>query len=106
ATLDVKLEVVESSWANAILDVQSGKVDLALASAPLPTRALAVYFTYPIFYNKVVIVSPKQELENLTWSQMNDPKFTYAVDIGSNSDIISQQYLGKANVQRFKTRDE
>ena len=25
-TLDVKLEVVESSWANAILDVQSGKV--------------------------------------------------------------------------------
>jgi polar amino acid transport system substrate-binding protein len=38
--LDVKLEVVESSWANAILDVQSGKVDLAFAVTEKPKRAL------------------------------------------------------------------
>ena len=36
--LDVKLEVVESSWANAILDVQSGKVDLAFAVTATPAR--------------------------------------------------------------------
>ena len=43
--IGVKLEVVESSWANSILDVQSGKVDLALALTALPKRALSVHFT-------------------------------------------------------------
>ena len=43
--LGVKLEVVESSWANSILDVQSGKVDLALALTALPKRALAIHFS-------------------------------------------------------------
>ena len=39
-TLDVELEVVESSWSNAILDVQSGKVDMAFAVTATPVRAV------------------------------------------------------------------
>lgn len=105
-TLGVKLEVVESSWGNSILDVQSGKVDLALALTALPKRALSVYFTAPTYYNSFVIVSPKAELKGLDWKTLNDPKFTYAVDIGSSQDLIATQYLPKAKVLRFKTRDE
>lgn len=105
-TLGVKLQVVESSWGNSILDVQSGKVDLALALTAMPKRALSIYFTAPTYYNSFVIVSPKAEMKGLTWKGLNDPKFTYAVDIGSSQDLISQQYLPKAKVLRFKTRDE
>lgn len=105
-TLDVKLEVVESSWSNAILDVQSGKVDMAFAVTATPARALSVGFSSPTYYNSFVIVSAKDELAGKTWSELNDAKYTFAVDMGSSQDLMTQQYLPKANILRFKTRDE
>ncbi|WP_224701862.1 transporter substrate-binding domain-containing protein [Devosia aquimaris] len=106
ATLGVELEVVESTWANSILDVQSGKADIALALTALPTRALSISFSSPTYYNSFVIVSPNPELAAATWASLNDPSITVAVDLGSAQDLITQQYLPKANVLRFKTRDE
>ena len=38
SVLGVELEMVESSWANSILDVQSGRVDVAFALTALPGR--------------------------------------------------------------------
>lgn len=105
-TLDVKLEIVESSWANAILDVQSGKVDMAFAVTATPTRALSVWFSEPTYFNSFVLVSAKAELEGKTWAELNDPQYTFAVDLGSAQDLIATQYLPKANMLRFKTRDE
>mgnify|MGYP002621018995 FL=1 len=104
--LGVKLEVVESSWANAILDVQSGKVDMAFAVTATPMRALSVSFSAPTYYNSFIIVSAKEELEGKTWKELNDPQYTFAVDMGSAQDLITQQYLPNANILRFKTRDE
>jgi len=104
--LGVNLEIVESSWANSILDVQSGKVDLAFALTALPTRALSVNFSAPTYYNAFTIISPKPELGNLSWAELNDPKYTIAVDLGSAQDQITKAYLPKANILRFKTRDE
>ncbi len=104
--LGVELEVVESSWANSILDVQSGKVDVAFALTALPKRALSVYFSAPTYYNSFVIISPKPELAGKTWAALNDPAFTIAVDLGSSQDQITKAYLPKANILRFKTRDE
>lgn len=106
ANIGVKLEVVESSWANSILDVQSGKVDLALALTALPKRALSVHFTAPTYYNSFVIISPKASMKDKTWAQLNDPSVTIAVDLGSAQDQITKQMLPKAKILRFKTRDE
>jgi polar amino acid transport system substrate-binding protein len=105
-TLGVKLEVVESSWANSILDVQSGKADIAFALTAVPTRALSIAFSAPTYYNSFVIVSPDAALSGLKWAELNDPKYSFAVDLGSSQDLITQQYLPKANILRFKTRDE
>lgn len=104
--LDVKLEVVESSWANAILDVQSGKVDMAFAVTATPVRALSVSFSDPTYFNSFIIVSANEEIGSKTWGELNDAKYTFAVDMGSAQDLITQQYLPKANILRFKTRDE
>lgn len=104
--LDVELEVVESSWANAILDVQSGKVDMAFAVTATPVRALSVSFSSPTYFNSFIIVSARDELEGKTWGELNDPQYTFAVDLGSAQDLITQQYLPNANILRFKTRDE
>lgn len=105
-TIGVKLEVVESSWPNSILDVQSGKADLAFGITATPQRALSVAFSQPTYFNSFVIISPKPELSKLSWAELNDPKYTFAVDLGSSQDLITQQYLPKAKVLRFKTRDE
>lgn len=104
--LGVKLEVVESSWSNSILDVQSGKVDLAFALTALPKRALAVHFSAPTYYNSFVIISPKADLAGKSWAELNDPALTISVDLGSSQDQIATAYLPKANILRFKTRDE
>lgn len=105
-TLGVELEVVESSWANSILDVQSGRVDIALALTALPTRAMSISFSSPTYYNSFIIVSPNEELAGRSWSELNDPEVTFAVDIGSAQDNITRQYLPDAEVLRFQTRDE
>jgi polar amino acid transport system substrate-binding protein len=105
-TIGVKLEVVESSWGNSILDVQSGKVDLALALTALPKRAMSIHFTSPTYYNSFVIISPKSNLKGKSWSELNNSQYTFAVDLGSAQDNITKQYLPKANVLRFKSRDE
>ena len=104
--LGVELEMVESTWANSILDVQSGRVDLAFALTALPTRALAVSFSEPTYYNSFVIVSPNEALATATWADLNSPNYTIAVDTGSAQDNIARQYLPNANVLRFATRDE
>ena len=101
-----RLRSSKSSWANSILDVQSGKVDLAFALTALPKRALAVSFSAPTYYNSFVIISPKPELGDKTWAELNDPAYTIAVDLGSSQDQITKAYLPKANILRFKTRDE
>jgi polar amino acid transport system substrate-binding protein len=105
-TIGVELEVVESSWGNSILDVQSGKVDLALALTALPTRAMSIHFSSPTYYNSFVIISPNAELADKSWAELNDPSYTLAVDLGSAQDNITKQYLPNADVLRFKTRDE
>jgi polar amino acid transport system substrate-binding protein len=105
-TIGVKLEVVESSWGNSILDVQSGKVDLALALTALPKRAMSIHFTSPTYYNSFVIISPKSKIAGKSWAELNDSSNTFAVDLGSAQDNITKAYLPKANVLRFKTRDE
>lgn len=105
-TLGVELEVVESSWGNSILDVQSGKVDIAMALTALPKRALSIHFSSPTYYNSFVIISPNTDLAGKSWAELNDPNITIAVDLGSAQDNITKQYLPDANILRFKTRDE
>lgn len=104
--LGVELEMVESSWANSILDVQSGRVDLAFALTALPTRALSIHFSEPTYYNSFVIVSPNEALAGASWADLNHPDVTIAVDIGSAQDNIARAYLPRANMLRFQTRDE
>jgi len=106
AELGVELEVVESSWSNSILDVQSGRVDIALALTALPKRALSIHFSSPTYYNSFVIISPNTDLAGKGWDELNDPNIKIAVDIGSAQDNITKQYLPDANILRFKTRDE
>jgi len=45
---DAKLEYVESTYGNSVLDLQTNKVDIAFSLNPTPQRALAIGFTQPM----------------------------------------------------------
>jgi len=102
---DAKLEIVESTWGNSVLDLQANKIDIAFGLNPTPKRALVIDFSSPIFYNSFSIVTRKG-FEVKGWDELNKPEVKVAVDIGSTHELIARRYMPKANIIGFKTRDE
>ncbi|HTO60571.1 MAG TPA: transporter substrate-binding domain-containing protein, partial [Bradyrhizobium sp.] len=47
--LDVKLDYIESTYGNSILDLQANKIDVGFALNPTPQRALVVDFCGAVF---------------------------------------------------------
>jgi polar amino acid transport system substrate-binding protein len=103
--LNAKLEIVESTWGNQILDLQSNKIDVAFGVNPTPKRALVIDFSRPIFYNSFGIVTRKG-FEARTWKDLDKAGVKIAVDIGSSHEAIARRYAPKAQIIGFKTRDE
>ena len=106
AKLSAKIEVVESTWGNQILDLQGDKVDLAFAVNPTPERALVIDFSTPILVHSFTVITRKGFAKPLTWAEINKPEVKIAIDIGSTHDLIARRYCPKANILGFKTRDE
>jgi polar amino acid transport system substrate-binding protein len=102
---DAKLEYVESTYANSVLDLQANKIDLAFALAPTPQRALVIAFTRP-FFNHAYGCLAKKGLDPKTWDDINTPDVRIACDIGSLHETAARRYAPKAQITGFKTRDE
>jgi polar amino acid transport system substrate-binding protein len=100
-----KLEYVESTYGNSVLDLQSNKVDIAFALNPTPQRTLSIGFSRP------VIVHPfgclvKKGLAPKVWDDLNKPELKIVFDIGSTHEIAARRYCPKAELIGYKTRDE
>lgn len=104
-TFDAKLEIVESTWGNSVLDLQAGKIDVSFGLNPTPKRALVADFTAPLFYTSFTAVC-KSGVTAQTWADLNKKGFNVAVDIGSTHELIARRMVGDANIIGFKTQDE
>jgi polar amino acid transport system substrate-binding protein len=104
--LSAKIETVESTWGNQILDLQGGKVDLAFAVNPTPERALVIDFSTPILVHSFTVITKKGFAKPQTWADINKPEVKIAVDIGSTHETIARRYCPKATILGFKNRDE
>jgi polar amino acid transport system substrate-binding protein len=102
---DAKLEYVESTYGNSVLDLQSNKVDLAFALNPTPARALSIGFTHPMIIHPFGCVTRKG-LAPKTWSDINQPDIKIVYDIGSLHETAAKRYCQKAQLTGFKNRDE
>ena len=102
---DAKLEYVESTYGNSVLDLQSNKVDLAFALNPTPARALSIGFTHPMIIHPFGAVARKG-LTPKTWSDLNKPELRIVYDIGSLHETAAKRYCAKAQLTGLKTRDE
>jgi len=102
---EAKLEFVESTYGNSVLDLQSNKIDLAFALNPTPARALSIGFTRPVLVNPFGAVVRKG-LDPVNWEDINKPEIRIVYDIGSLHETAAKRYCAKANLTGFKTRDE
>lgn len=103
--MDVELQMVETTWGNAILDLQANKLDVMFGMNPTPKRALAVDFTVPV-YNSALTVIAKPGFEPKTWAELNKPEVRIAVDMGSAHDQVASRLCPNATIMRMKSLDE
>jgi len=104
--LSAKVDTLESTWGNQILDLQGGKVDLAFAVNPTPERSLVIDFSTPILVHSFTVITKKGFAKPQNWADINKPEVKIAVDIGSTHELIARRYCPKATILGFKNRDE
>jgi polar amino acid transport system substrate-binding protein len=104
--LNAKVEFVESTWGNQVLDLQGGKIDLAFAVNPTPERALVIDFSTPILVHSFTVITRKGLAKPQIWADINKPEAKITVDIGSTHETIARRYCPKATILGFKNRDE
>jgi len=103
--LEVELEIHETVWGNAVLDIQSGKIDIMFGLAATPKRALSIDFSNPVFLS-VVVALAREGFAPKTWADLNSPEVTLAVDTGSSHDQAVTRSAPNANILRFKSVEE
>ncbi len=105
AIWEAKLEYIESTYGNSVLDLQSNKVDLAFALNPTPARALSIGFTKPMIIHPFGCVA-KKGFNPVNWDDINKPDIRIAVDLGSLHETSARRFAPKAQITAYKTRDE
>lgn len=105
ADMEVELELVETTWGNAVLDLQADKIDVMFGLNPTPKRAMAVDFS-TVVYDSALVVIAKPGFEPKNWADMNKPEVKISVDVGSAHDQIASKLCPKAQITRFKTINE
>lgn len=104
-TLDVKLEYTESTYGNSVLELQSGKIDLAFALSQTPQRALVIDFTAPVFAHPFGAII-KKGMNATTWEDINKKDIRIAVDVGSANETAARRFAPNADIKALKTRDD
>ncbi|MFE0758653.1 transporter substrate-binding domain-containing protein [Inquilinus sp. NPDC058860] len=105
ADMGVELELVETTWGNAVLDLQADKIDIMFGLNPTPKRAMAVDFTGPV-YDSALVVIARPDFAPKTWAELNNPEVKISVDMGSAHDQVASRLCPNAQIVRFKSIDE
>jgi polar amino acid transport system substrate-binding protein len=103
-TLDCKLELLETTYGNSVLDLQAGKIDLALALQATPKRSMVINFTRPIYFTQLVAVL-RNGMVAKTWGDINKPSVRIAVDRGSISETIARHFAPEAQLALVADRN-
>src|SRR5215468_1843002 len=100
--LDVKLETVEvGGFGEAVLSLQSGKVDMNFGLQATPKRATAIDFAGPIYWIEWVTVNnPKFHGKN--WEDYNKPEVKVAVMQGTSDELLLRKIAPNATRVEFK----
>ena len=102
---DGKVEYLESTYGNSVLDLQSNKIDLAFSLNPTPLRALVIDFTHPFYLHGFGMVGRKG-FKASTWTELDKPEVKIAVDIGAVHELSARRFASHATIIALKARDD
>ena len=101
AKLGAKLVISETTWGNAVLDLQSNKIDIFFGLNPTPQREKVIAFSQPLYNNAYSLIA-KKGFNPKTWEELDTPAVTIAVDVGSSYDNLVTAMYTKAKILRFE----
>ena len=102
---DAKLEYVESTYGNSVLDLQANKIDVAYALNPTPLRALVIDFTHPFYLHGFGMVG-KKGFTAANWSDLDKPEVKICFDTGSVHEIAARRFAPHATLIGLPNRDQ
>jgi polar amino acid transport system substrate-binding protein len=105
SVFEAKVEYLESTYGNSVLDLQANKIDLAFSLNPTPRRALVIDFTHAFYLHGFGMVGA-QGFHASNWGELNKPEVRIAVDIGSVHEIAAHRFASKATIIGLKARDD
>jgi polar amino acid transport system substrate-binding protein len=105
ADMEVQLELVETTWGTAVLDLQADKIDIMFGLNPTPKRAMAIDFSSTVYDSALVMIA-RPGFEPKTWLDLSKPDVKISVDVGSAHDQMASRLCPKAQIVRFKSIDE
>jgi polar amino acid transport system substrate-binding protein len=94
--LDVKFDPVEvGGFAEAVLSLQAGKVDMNFALQATPKRATAIDFAGPTYWIEWVTVN-NPKFHGRVWADYNKPDVKVAVMTGTSDSLLLSKMAPKA----------
>jgi len=88
---------------SVITSVYTGAADVAIAALTVTDeRRQSVNFTIPYFETSLVVIVPVDS-EITSTSQIHEPGLRVAVQLGTTSDLMTEWYLGDAEIVRLRT---
>lgn len=103
--MGVELEVVETTWGNAVAALQANQFDFMFILDATPQRALAVDFVGPVLWYPIALLV-KDDFKPTTWEEMNDPKYQFGAPIGTTFVAALQKYVPKAQIRTFQATND
>ncbi len=110
ASIDVEIEVVETTWGNMVAGLQAGKWDISTALNRKPQRALAVNYSIPIWSYEIGLLydkrNPKISDDMVSLSDFDKDGITIAVMQGAAGDLSISPIVENAKIIRLDGANE
>jgi polar amino acid transport system substrate-binding protein len=105
SVMGVTLELTETTFGNAVLDLQANKIDFQFGLQATPLRAMSIDFAGPVYELSYSVIMNKQ-FNGKTWADFNKPDVKIAVITGSSSALAVRMYAPRAQRVELKEMAE
>ena len=104
--MNVKLELVETTWGGAVAGLQANQYDVIFMLDGTPQRAMAIDFVpAPILWYPTSVLA-RDDINAETWEDLDKAEYTVGVTLGATTDTFATGFFKKAKINRYGKTDE
>lgn len=103
--MGVQLEIVETTWGNAVAGLQANQYDFMFVLDATPERALSIDFVGPMLWYPVAVLV-EDDFAPTTWAEMNDPQYSFGAPTGTTFASVLEQQVPESNIVTFQQSTE